>query len=45
MKNYKGNALLKKWSDGNIIIDNLKCDLDKENIEVAATEKFHAEPI
>ena len=45
LKNYKGNALLKKWSDGNIIIDNLKCDLDKEKIEVAATEKFHAEPI
>ena len=45
LKNYKGNAFLKKWSDGNIIIDNLKCDLDKEKFEVAATEKFHAEPI
>lgn len=45
LKNYKGNALLKKWSDGNIIIDNLKCDLDKEKFEVAATEEFYAEPI
>ena len=45
LKNYKGNALLKKWSDGNIIIDNLKFDLDKDNIEVAATEEFYAESI
>ena len=29
LTNYRGNALLKKWSDGNIIIDNLKCDLNK----------------
>lgn len=45
LKNYKGNALLKKWSDGNIIIDNLKCDLDREKIEVTATESFSAQPI
>ena len=45
LKNYKGKALIKKWSEGTVIIDNLKCELNKDEIEVPACEKFKAEPI
>ena len=36
LKNYKDNALLTKWSDGNIIIDNIIYDnkLEDNPIEI-----------
>ena len=40
LKNYKGNALLKKWSDGNIIIDNIKCDLKKTKLRLRQPRNF-----
>lgn len=45
INNYKGNAIIKKWSEGNIEINNLKCDVAEDKIEVTATEKFECQPI
>jgi hypothetical protein len=39
--NYKGNALIKTWSDGgNVNVNNLDCDTRDGELLVKATEKF-----
>ena len=39
--NYKGNALIKTWSDsGNVNVNNLDCDNNAGELIVRATEEF-----
>ncbi len=41
ISNYKGNALIKTWSDGgNVNVNNLDCDTKDGELLVKATEKF-----
>lgn len=41
ISNYKGNALIKTWSDGGSVnTNNLNCDIKNGELIVRATEKF-----
>ncbi|MBR5615047.1 MAG: hypothetical protein IKT39_06230 [Clostridia bacterium] len=43
--NYKGDTLIKTWSDGQIEIDKLVCDINENQYISAAQDVFTCEPI
>lgn len=46
ISNYKGNALIKTWSDGGSVnVNNLDCDIKSGELIVRATEKFKCNAI
>ncbi len=42
--NYEGDCLVKKWSEGNIVIENVDCDKSMPNAQTAV-EPFFSQPI
>lgn len=46
VNNYKGNSFIKVWSDDtDVTVKNLKCDINRDEFIVRATEKFKCSPI
>jgi len=43
--NYKSKSLIKAWTEGEVEITNLTCDVNKENYVIKAEEEFICQPI
>ena len=43
--NFKGKTLIRKWTDGNIEIENLNCDISEDKYITMAEEKFTCQTV
>lgn len=45
IENCKSETLIRKWTDGEIELNNIKCDIDEKNYIKQASEDFMCKPI